>query len=499
MAPAADMFEMGVKVQVLKRGTMFAMRAPKLYELYRTYPSWEAIPAAERVQVEKNALPRAVRRGLGRRPATFFAAPRPDAAAEGRDATRSTRWPWCSAGTWACRRAGPTPASRRGSSTTRCGAARRWARSTSGRRARSWSSRRTARWSAVALNLLYGACVVLAPAGAAAAGRRTCRTSASRRRRWTADELERDWADEARRRRTRAVEDDRVEHRTRPTSRRWPSSASAACSRRRPGRASTGRTSRTASTASPRCRRRTGTRTTTSTPTRRRPDMTYARRGGFLDAGRLQPARVRHRRPATSRRPTPTQLLGLVAAQQALRGRGVLRRPRRPKSVDRDRVTVILGVTGTLELVDPARRPARPPAAGGGRMKDAGVADDAGRRRRRPHRRRLRRLAGELASPACSATSSPAGSPTGSTWAAPTASSTPPAPARCRAVHLAGAGTADRPGRRRRHRRRATRSTTSSCTCASARRRPCRRRATRSRSTPTATAPSSARGWASSC
>ena len=35
MAPAADMFEMGVKVQVLKRGTMFAMRAAKLLELYR--------------------------------------------------------------------------------------------------------------------------------------------------------------------------------------------------------------------------------------------------------------------------------------------------------------------------------------------------------------------------------------------------------------------------------------------------------------------------------
>jgi PfaD family protein len=53
MAPAADMFEMGVKVQVLKRGTMFAMRAAKLYELYRAYPSLEAIPAAERVQLEK--------------------------------------------------------------------------------------------------------------------------------------------------------------------------------------------------------------------------------------------------------------------------------------------------------------------------------------------------------------------------------------------------------------------------------------------------------------
>jgi acyl carrier protein len=35
MAPAADMFEMGVQVQVLKRGTMFPMRAARLYRLYR--------------------------------------------------------------------------------------------------------------------------------------------------------------------------------------------------------------------------------------------------------------------------------------------------------------------------------------------------------------------------------------------------------------------------------------------------------------------------------
>ena len=56
MAPAADMFEMGVKVQVLKRGTMFAMRAAKLFELYRSYASIDAIPAAERVQLEKNVF-----------------------------------------------------------------------------------------------------------------------------------------------------------------------------------------------------------------------------------------------------------------------------------------------------------------------------------------------------------------------------------------------------------------------------------------------------------
>ena len=54
MAPAADMFEMGVKVQVLKRGTMFPMRATKLYELYRTHSSLEEIPTAERIALEKN-------------------------------------------------------------------------------------------------------------------------------------------------------------------------------------------------------------------------------------------------------------------------------------------------------------------------------------------------------------------------------------------------------------------------------------------------------------
>src|SRR5213075_3467264 len=45
MAPAADMFEMGVKVQVLKRGTMFGVRSAKLYEAYHGHASLEAIPA----------------------------------------------------------------------------------------------------------------------------------------------------------------------------------------------------------------------------------------------------------------------------------------------------------------------------------------------------------------------------------------------------------------------------------------------------------------------
>ena len=60
MAPAADMFEMGVKVQVLKRGTMFPMRAQKLFDLYRAHAGWEAIPPAERTQIEKTLFRRPV-------------------------------------------------------------------------------------------------------------------------------------------------------------------------------------------------------------------------------------------------------------------------------------------------------------------------------------------------------------------------------------------------------------------------------------------------------
>jgi PfaD family protein len=54
MAPAADMFEMGVKVQVLKWGTMFPMRAARLYELYRTRVGIDDIPPEDRADLEKN-------------------------------------------------------------------------------------------------------------------------------------------------------------------------------------------------------------------------------------------------------------------------------------------------------------------------------------------------------------------------------------------------------------------------------------------------------------
>ena len=60
MAPCADMFEMGVKVQLLKRGTLFPMRAQKLYDLYRNYNSIEEIPVEERKKLETQVLGKSI-------------------------------------------------------------------------------------------------------------------------------------------------------------------------------------------------------------------------------------------------------------------------------------------------------------------------------------------------------------------------------------------------------------------------------------------------------
>ena len=60
LAPAPDMFEAGAQVQVLKRGTLYAMRGARLYELYRRYDSLDEIPADERAKLERDILRRPV-------------------------------------------------------------------------------------------------------------------------------------------------------------------------------------------------------------------------------------------------------------------------------------------------------------------------------------------------------------------------------------------------------------------------------------------------------
>ncbi len=58
--PAPDMFEIGAKVQVLGRGSMYAQRAQKLYDLYKEHGSLDAIPAAERDKLEKQIFKRPI-------------------------------------------------------------------------------------------------------------------------------------------------------------------------------------------------------------------------------------------------------------------------------------------------------------------------------------------------------------------------------------------------------------------------------------------------------
>jgi acyl transferase domain-containing protein/NAD(P)-dependent dehydrogenase (short-subunit alcohol dehydrogenase family)/acyl carrier protein len=78
------------------------------------------------------------------------------------------------------------------------------------------------------------------------------------------------------------------------------------------------------------------------------PDMTYAARGAFLDPVDFNPLEFGIS-PVDLEATDTSQLLGLVAARQALNDAGYTP----DRKFDRDRISVILGVTGTLELVIP--------------------------------------------------------------------------------------------------------------------------------------------------
>jgi trans-AT polyketide synthase/acyltransferase/oxidoreductase domain-containing protein len=57
-APAGDMFELGARVQVLKRGVFFPARANKLYELYRHYDSIDNIDEKTKKQLQERYFKR---------------------------------------------------------------------------------------------------------------------------------------------------------------------------------------------------------------------------------------------------------------------------------------------------------------------------------------------------------------------------------------------------------------------------------------------------------
>jgi hypothetical protein len=107
MAAPADMFELGVKLQVLNRGTMFSVRANKLYELYRDHASLEAIPAVSRGRAGDEDPRRHHRYCLARDGTLLADAIRVRPRRRAR--TPSTAWRSCSVGISASRAAGPSP------------------------------------------------------------------------------------------------------------------------------------------------------------------------------------------------------------------------------------------------------------------------------------------------------------------------------------------------------------------------------------------------------
>ncbi len=84
----------------------------------------------------------------------------------------------------------------------------------------------------------------------------------------------------------------------------------------------------------------------------KRPDFTYAQRGGFLSPVHFNPMEF-GMAPKDIEATDTTQLLSLVAAQRALIDAGYATGSHAGRAFDRERTGVILGVTGALELVIP--------------------------------------------------------------------------------------------------------------------------------------------------
>ena len=366
MAPAADMFEMGVKVQVLKRGTLFAMRAAKLYELYRAHDGLDADPrrASGPTSRRRSSARRSRRSGSRRRTTSEQRDPARIERAEREPKQKMAlvfRWYLGMSSHWA----NSGEPSRTVDYQIWCGPAMAafndWVR---GSFLEPPENRRVAD---VAINILYGAAVLDPRPDRERARGSACRAACRDWRRWNSARL-----------RTGCSYPNipRI-HRELPA----PSTTRTACDRP----LTTSRKGRDLNSSDlsppvpvaiigmgcmfPQAENlarywaniRKGVDAITEVPEThwrsedyfdddpKAADRTYARRGGFLDAGRFPAARLRDRpqyRRGDRHHPAP-------------RPAGRPRRPSRTPAtataatLDRDRVSVILGVTGTLELVIP--------------------------------------------------------------------------------------------------------------------------------------------------
>jgi PfaD family protein len=58
--PAPDMFELGAHVQVLSKGTMYAQRSRRLYDIYRSFDGVDSLPEKLRLRLEKKLFRRTI-------------------------------------------------------------------------------------------------------------------------------------------------------------------------------------------------------------------------------------------------------------------------------------------------------------------------------------------------------------------------------------------------------------------------------------------------------
>jgi trans-AT polyketide synthase/acyltransferase/oxidoreductase domain-containing protein len=79
-APAGDMFELGSRVQVLKKGLLFPARANKLYDVYRQHDSLDDLSPQLRSSLERKIFQRSLDQ-VWRETRAFYAQYRPDECA----------------------------------------------------------------------------------------------------------------------------------------------------------------------------------------------------------------------------------------------------------------------------------------------------------------------------------------------------------------------------------------------------------------------------------
>ena len=131
MAPSADMFEIGARVQVLKRGTLFSVRAEKLYNIYKSFACFEDVDHKTRKEIQEKFLQTDFESAWASTRQFFLSRAIPKRWS-GQTRTPGIKWPWCSDPIWASLPGGPSRENRPEKWITRSGADLPWGLSTNG-------------------------------------------------------------------------------------------------------------------------------------------------------------------------------------------------------------------------------------------------------------------------------------------------------------------------------------------------------------------------------